>query len=565
MPQTFYMKTPLLASILAFLSTTAFAQLDTWSAGATAPVNLSHAGGVGLNGVFYVVGGRNNAGTANTSAVQAFDTVAGTWGSETALPSAVSDEAIARSGSKIYIAGGVASPTGSPVGSASSYDPVTKIWTPRANMTTPRSGAVAAFDSSTFIVIGGDTGGAVTNVVEGLSVATDIWTARTPMLTARRNAAAAVVGTILYVAGGDTGTGALNTLEAYDLKGDKWLAKTPMPAARTKGGAVTLNGILYYCGGIDAAGQNSAYTFMYDPTSDQWLVAPDMPNALANFAIGKVSGELAVVGGTGAGGQTSALSFYTAGPQKFVVMSNGDTVPQQPTGAQFKAFGNPAVNNLGHCAYQATLFPGIGGVLTSNASGIWTDKGGILGKLIVRTGDTAPGAPAGAIFATLGDPVLDNSDNVAFIGKLKVAGAVTTANSIGIWTNAGVGGLKLVALRGDIAPDCGSAKFNAFLSVLLPDNGSAIFLAKLAVAGSVTSANDQGIWSQDSAGILHLVAREGQQVSVNGIIKTITIIAAFPPLPTIAGQSRGMNINSDIVFRATFTDGTQAIIHATAP
>ena len=161
--------------------------------------------------------------------------------------------------------------------------------------------------------------------------------------------------------------------------------------------------------------------------------------------------------------------------------------------------------------------------------------------------------------------MLDNAENIAFIGKLKVAGAVTAAKAIGIWTNAGAGGLKLVALRGNVAPDCGSAKFSTFLSVLLPDNGSAIFLAKLAVVGSVTSRNDLGIWSQDSAANVHLVAREGQQIVVNGVTKTILTIAAFPPLATIAGQSRGMNISSDIVFRATFTDATQAVIHATAP
>lgn len=560
-----YMKTLLFAALLAFANTVAFAQLDTWTASTAAPANLSHAGCAGLSGVLYVVGGRNNAGTGNTNAVLAFDTVTGTWGAETALLAPVSDAAVSRSGSKIYIAGGLATPAGVPISVTRSYDPLTKIWTTRTAMTTARFGAVATFDSSTFIVIGGDTGGAVTGIVEGFSTAGDVWSAKTAMPTARRNASATVIGTILYVVGGDTGAGALDTVEAYDLKGDKWSSKAPLPAARTKGGAVTLNNVLYYCGGTDAAGQPSRSTFMYDPTTDQWLSAPDMPTALAFAAVGKVGGDLAVAGGIGASSTTNALSFYKAGSQKFVVMSNGDPTPENPAGALFKAFGNPAINNFGHCAYQATLFPLIGGVTTSTASGIWVDKGGALARLVVRTGDPAPGAPAGAIFAALGDPVLNNTENVAFIGKLKVAGAVTTANAIGIWTNAGTGGLKLVALRGNIAPDCGSAKFSTFLSVLLPDNSSAIFLAKLVVVGSVTAKNDLGIWSQDSAANVHLVAREGQQVVVNGVIKTILTIAAFPPLATIAGQSRGMNVTADIVFRVTFTDATQAVIHATAP
>ena len=560
------MKTALFTAIFAFASTAAFAQLDTWTASTAAPANLSHAGAAGLNGVLYVIGGRNNAGTGNTNAVQAFDTAAGTWSAETALVAPVSDAAVTRSSSKIYIAGGLATPAGVPISVARSYDPLTKIWSTRTAMTTARFGAVAAFDSSTFYVIGGDTGGAVTGIVEGFSTAGDVWSAKTAMPTARRNASASVIGTILYVVGGDTGAGALDTVEAYDLKGDKWSSKAPLPAARTKGGAVTLNSVLYYCGGTDVSGLPSRTTFMYDPATDQWRTAPDMPTALANAAVGKVSGDLAVAGGIGAGGSTtSALSFYKAGAQKFVVMSNGDPTPQQPVGALFKAFGNPAINNLGHCAYQATLFPGIGGVTTSTASGIWADKGGALATLLVRTGDSAPGAPAGATFATLGDPVLDNAENIAFLGKLKVTGAVKTLNSLGIWTTAGTGGLKLVALRGSTAPDTGGAKFSAFLSVLLPDNGSAVFLAKLTAGRGVTAKNDLGIWSQDSNANVHLVAREGQQVVVNGVTKTILTIAAFPPLATIAGQSRGMNISSDIVFRATFTDATQAVIHATAP
>ena len=91
------------------------------------------------------------------------------------------------------------------------------------------------------------------------------------------------------------------------------------------------------------------------------------------------------------------------------------------------------------------LQTGAGGVASSNNSGIWRET-----ALVVREGSQTPGTPTGALFAGFGNPVLNDSGQVAYSGLLQTgAGGVTSSNNAGIWLNGPNGDTLLVARKGD--------------------------------------------------------------------------------------------------------------------
>ncbi len=555
------------ASLLALLAVNpAWAQLDSWSSQAAKPTAVSHTAGASNSGVFYAVGG--TTGASNTTAVESFDTVTSLWTTEAALPTPLSDHGVVRTGGKLWVAGGHTTPAGAALASFFAYDLTAKTWAAAPAMPTARTNPSMANQSGVIYVIGGNSGGVPTGVVEAFTTSSNSWATETAMTTARSGAAAAVIGNLIYVVGGDAGAGAVATVEAYDTSKNTWSAKAPLPAARTEAGAVVLNGMLYIAGGTSSGGTATNTLYVYDPTTNQWLSRASLPSPISGFAFTKANGEFQIAGGTSSGAALATHIAYTPGSIAFVVNLSTASGPNLPAGAVFKTFGNPAINSLGHYAFQATLVVGTGGVTTADASGIWADKTNTRNALVARANNPAPGT-VGAVFASFLDPVFDSNDKVSFVAKLKigVGDATLSTNSTGIWSNAGGTGtgLALIARLSSPAPGTpAGTKFLSFVSVVLPDSGGTVFLAKL-IGGSVTTANDIGVWADDGTGTVNLVVRKGDQIRVGGFLKTITALAIFPPAGTVAAQSRGFNPAGDLVYRATFSDSKQAIIHSVTP
>jgi len=142
------------------------------------------------------------------------------------------------------------------------------------------------------------------------------------------------------------------------------------------------------------------------------------------------------------------------------VLASKATAPGIP-GAIFSMLGNPALNDSDHTAFQAMVTGSVGsGVIASgtgaNNTGIWAESGTNGRMLMVRAGMTAPGycgsGTTVGTFATLSDPVYAGDDTIAFLGTLVKTGTVTVANNIGIWASTS-GSLALVARIGDPASD----------------------------------------------------------------------------------------------------------------
>jgi sugar lactone lactonase YvrE len=259
----------------------------------------------------------------------------------------------------------------------------------------------------------------------------------------------------------------------------------------------------------------------------------------------------------------SGMGQLTTRTAQFDLVAFKNEQLSEPPNTKFASFGSPIIGAGGDIAYLGKLLTGVSGVSSANDSGIWkTDFAGIR-SLIAREGSFAPdaaGAATAAVFGAFSDPVVNEAGRVAFRGTLRVGiSGVSSANASGLWAQ-GASGLALVARQGDQAPGLNpGAKFAAFQQFVLPDAGGLVFLAKVSGTG-VTSANNVGLWAVDGGGVVQLVARKGDMISVNSTNKKITAFTLFSKVPFSAGQTRSFATDGGLLFRATFSDLSTALL-----
>src|SRR5262245_53899767 len=202
------------------------------------------------------------------------------------------------------------------------------------------------------------------------------------------------------------------------------------------------------------------------------------------------------------------------------VALTGDQAPGTAPGVVFSAFTGPythpepgpRIDAQGRVSFFA-LISGPG-VVTANHSGVWSQHSGVLG-LEARAGEQVAGAAVGTTFRAFTEdfapstPLIGNG-RIGFTASLTGAG-VSGANSSGIWTRGGGGGLELFARTGSQAP--GTASGVVFTEPLYlrdaSDAGHLLLTAHLSGPG-VSDANGDGFWSNRS-GSPSLILREGQQ------------------------------------------------------
>jgi hypothetical protein len=242
-------------------------------------------------------------------------------------------------------------------------------------------------------------------------------------------------------------------------------------------------------------------------------------------------------------------SFTTLGFDLTRVAKIGDSA-NVGSGATFATLGNPIVNMNEHVAFGATLNTKVGGIWADDTNGVL--------QAIAQVGDTAPDAGA-ATFLTFTDPVNNNNDAVAFRATLKL-GSGQTGNT-GVWSTSS-GTLREVARLGVVAPGTGGATFSVLTSLGLADSGAIVLgtLTASKAAPVITAANNMGIWEGDSVDNLQLVLQLG--ATAGG--KTISALTFLPTETYVNGQTRGFaSANGEVVLGATFTDKSKGIVKQT--
>jgi mono/diheme cytochrome c family protein len=282
-----------------------------------------------------------------------------------------------------------------------------------------------------------------------------------------------------------------------------------------------------------------------------WLTQPQAggPKVLALAMLSGTDHKQAVLSADLTGG-VSVLS--ETGP--------GGTGGPDVNGASFASYGVPAANHAGNSAFLGSLKPG-GAVKTSNARGIFVDYGDATYTSIARLTDLA--GTTGASFIVLKDPVLADDDGVAFSATLK-GGTVKGLAATTIWWKPAGGALTLLAQGGarpgnDLPP---AAQWKTFPLLAIAANRGPIFTATLVPGkGGVTAATASGVWATDFNDATRLLFRTGDMIG-GKTLKSFTLLNASVGS---LGVTRSFNNDAEVVWLATFTDKTTAIIRTTVP
>jgi hypothetical protein len=261
---------------------------------------------------------------------------------------------------------------------------------------------------------------------------------------------------------------------------------------------------------------------------------------------------------------TNFAAFYTGAPGHIALVERmGNHAPGTPSGVNFGwFFGSHGFNNAGQMAIEGPL---AGNVDETNDEGLWTNVSGSL-ELVAREGSQAVGTPAGVNYGTFtnsGWPVLNDTGQIAFITEIAGEG-VDDSNDEGIWSGL-TGDLTLVARTGDPAPETPSGvNFSDLEYPALNSSGQIAFRGDLTGSG-VDATNDKGLWATDRTGAVQLIARSGEELEVApGDFRTLDDLNFSTASGNSDGRPSGFNNLGEMVFWASFTDGSEGVFLSNA-
>jgi cyclophilin family peptidyl-prolyl cis-trans isomerase len=173
-------------------------------------------------------------------------------------------------------------------------------------------------------------------------------------------------------------------------------------------------------------------------------------------------------------------------------------------------------------------------------------------------------------FATFTDPAMNDQGALLFSATLR-GGVAAGSNLGGLWQTDGINAPEPVARLGARATDADgnelpNTTWSSFVSFALPDGANAgpIFRATLAGTGATTATN-AGLWAVDSTGLVRLLLRTGQTVTLPTGDKKISAFTVLNALPGSFGARRSYNANGSLAVQVTFIGGAQAILRLDIP
>lgn len=185
-------------------------------------------------------------------------------------------------------------------------------------------------------------------------------------------------------------------------------------------------------------------------------------------------------------------------------------------------------------------------------------------RTVIENGDVPPGAPGTTIElgTTLDVPSVrvNSSGRVAF-HALAVGGVQDLE---GLWSD-GSGTLELLALAGDPAPDTGGLVYIEFLGFDINDLGQTAFVAEVGATGN--SAGNRALYLADAGETPDLVVQLESVLRLGpGDVRTVSGIDVNL-MQTVSRGHRGGGLNhaGELVFAASFYDGTAGLYVATVP
>jgi len=184
-------------------------------------------------------------------------------------------------------------------------------------------------------------------------------------------------------------------------------------------------------------------------------------------------------------------------------------------------------------------------------------------------GDPIPGG--GATFASFADPVMNDTPRAVFLAK--IAGTnFTTANNTALYDWDATYAVSEIVSTGRAAADgnavaLADTAWKSFTNYALPDGpGVGVIFSAEVTGKAVTAKNKLGLWAEDSEGLVRMLLRGDQDVTLSpGVTKKLANFTLLDALPGSFGSRRSYNSSGSVAVLATFTDKTQALLRVDVP
>ncbi len=196
-----------------------------------------------------------------------------------------------------------------------------------------------------------------------------------------------------------------------------------------------------------------------------------------------------------------------------LLLQEGDDLPSVGAGVKVSEIRRQlGANDNGETAFVAALRGT--GINAINNYGLFTFPAGGTPALVAQRGDAAPlgATPGTGEFDLFNDDHSLNAVGEIIFGARLKNGSVTAADNYGIWTDANGPGLQLLAREGEVAFGFGdpTVVYDAFSELFICDDGTCYFQADVR-GGSppLSSTEDTAFYAWTPGGGLQVVAMEG--------------------------------------------------------
>ncbi|XP_077295330.1 kelch-like protein 12 [Arctopsyche grandis] len=184
-------------------------------------------------------------------------------------------------------------------GEIETYNNSVERWSTFYNLNNKMNWFQAVLLDSKLLTIGGNIGGASTNKVYCLDIATKQTTELKEMLHARELFKATVVNGQVFVFGGrfDVDADVLNSSERYDPTSNSWTLLAPMLTKRTNHEIAAIANEIYIIGGRQNSENRLNTMEVYNINQNIWTVAPPMSEKRSSFAVVALGDHIYAIGG----------------------------------------------------------------------------------------------------------------------------------------------------------------------------------------------------------------------------------------------------------------------------
>ncbi|MBN1562052.1 T9SS type A sorting domain-containing protein [candidate division KSB1 bacterium] len=295
---------------------------DVWENAGTLSSKRAGCQAHAIDDTIYLIGGVEDS-TAVTK-VEAYDPVSQIWTLKANLTEGRTMFGSCLFDGKIYVMGGETEDGQGILNSLEMYDPQTDEWTVLAPMSVARSHFSACAMCEKIYAVGGAAGDSAIDTIEEYDPSTNTWTIKTTIPNPRYGSAACVVDNKIIIIGGRTSKQGpvLDTVDEYDPQLDTWTTKGPLLKPRTSVSLCLLDNTIYAIGGIEWDGLSmnlSQLNERYNHDNDTWERMAKVPIGCSSFAVCSFDGRIYTFGGYlgSLGNSTDYIRTYTPPPPHF--------------------------------------------------------------------------------------------------------------------------------------------------------------------------------------------------------------------------------------------------------